>query len=188
MPYTTLFPGQEPNEKIILVLRRHGWILFKIIFFYGILFLAPLLVKQIIINYSDLMTAELAVILASLFLSLYYIFILTFFFRAWLDYYLDIWIITSERIVNIEQKGLFSREISTQRLYRIQDVTAEVKGILPTFFHYGNVYVQTAGEEQRFIFKQIPDPYTVTKKIMALVDWKKNVILKASKEEEVNNL
>jgi len=36
--------------------------------------------------------------------------------------------------------------------------------------------VQTAGEEQRFIFKQIPDPYHVTKKIMELVDWKKKIL------------
>lgn len=176
MPYQTLFPGQEPNEKIIMILRRHWWILFKIIFLYCVLALLPLFFRFIITNFTNLMDSDIAVIILKLLLSLYYIFALTFFFRAWLDYYLDIWIITSERIVNIEQKGLFSREISTQKLYRIQDVTAEVKGILPTFFHYGNVYVQTAGEQQRFVFKQIPDPYTVTKKIMTLVDWKKGIL------------
>lgn len=176
MPYQTLFPGQEPNEKIIMILRRHWWILFKIILLYSMLALLPLFFRYVITNYSDLMALDIAVIILKLLLSLYYIFVLTFFFRSWLDYYLDIWIITSERIVNIEQKGLFSRQISTQRLYRIQDVTAEVKGILPTFLHYGDVHIQTAGTEPRFVFKQIPNPYEVTKKIMTLVNWKKGVL------------
>ncbi len=112
----------------------------------------------------------------NLFLSLYYFFTLTFFFRAWLDYYLDIWIITSERIVNIEQKNLFARKISAFRLNRVQDVTADVKGVLPTLFHYGDVHIQTAGAKQEFIFKQIGDPYTITKIIIKLVNWKKKTI------------
>ncbi len=178
MPYQTLFPGQEPDEKIIMVLRRHWWILFKIVFSYGMLSLLPLFFRYIIINYSNLLDSETALIILNLSLSLYYIFVLTFFFRSWLDYYLDVWVITSKRIVNIEQKGLFSRQISTQRLYRIQDVTAEVKGILPTFLHYGNVHIQTAGPMPRFIFKQIPNPYEVTRKIMTLVNWKKRVLAK----------
>jgi len=173
MPYTTLFPGQEPDEKIIIILRRHGWILFQIIFIYGLLMFLPLFFQWILKNNSNVLETELGPIIFALCVSIYYLALTTFFFRAWLDYYLDIWIITDERIVNVEQKGLFSREISTQRLYRIQDVTAEVHGVIPTFFHYGNVYIQIAGEEQRFVFKQIPDPYSVTKKLMQLVDWKK---------------
>ncbi len=173
MPYATLFPGQEPGEKIILVLHRHSWILFKFVFVYLIFAGLPLLFKYLIETYTFFVWAEPLGAIISLGLSLYYLFLVTLFFRSWLDYYLDIWIITSERIVSIEQKGLFARQVSTQKLYRIQDVTAEVKGILPTFFHYGNVYIQTAGEEERFIFKEIPSPYEVSKKIMWLVDDKK---------------
>lgn len=177
MPYSTLFPGQEPNEQIIRLMRRHWLVLFKIIFLYFILILLPLVVKNLI-SYTNLSNSSITITTLGLFLSLYYFFTLTMFFRAWLDYYLDIWIITSERVVNIEQKGLFARKISAFRLYRIQDVTAEVKGILPTFFHYGNVQVQTAGAEQNFIFKQISDPYTVTKTLIKLVNWKKKDLQK----------
>ncbi len=178
MPYSTLFPGQEPNEKIIKLMRRHWWILFKTIFLYFILILLPFVLKGIIINYTVLFESEVVSVVFGLFLSLYYFFIITLFFRAWLDYYLDIWIITSERVVNVEQKNLFSRRIASFRLYRIQDVTADVKGILPTFFHYGNVHIQTAGAKQEFIFKQISDPYTVTKILIKLVNWKKGILNK----------
>ncbi|MBU4360794.1 PH domain-containing protein [Patescibacteria group bacterium] len=187
MPYSTLFPGQEPNEKIIKLMRRHWWVLFKIVFLYFILILLPLVLKNIFAKYINLLESEFISIALGLFLSLYYFFILTMFFRAWLDYYLDIWVITSERVVNIEQKGLFARSIAAFRLYRIQDVTASVKGVLPTLFHYGNVHIQTAGTKQEFIFKQISEPYTITKTIITLVNWKKKNLEKQVEPLDIKN-
>ena len=177
MPYTTLFPGQEPNEKIIMVLRRHWWILFRIIFLYVVLALFMPVLRWLANEYTNLFDGGTLTVILNLITSLYYFYIITFFFHAWIDYYLDIWIITSERIVDIEQRGLFSRHISTQRLYRIQDVYSEVQGFLPTFFHFGDVHVQTAGQNPRFVFKQIPNSYEVTKKIIALVRWKKQKMI-----------
>ncbi len=185
MPYKTLFPGQEKDEEIIFVLRRHWWILFKLLFTYFVLLILPLLFGFFISNYTDLKESYTANVILGLISSFYYLVVLTFFFRGWLDYYLDIWVITSERIVNIEQKGLFAREISAFRLYRVQDVTAEVEGILPTFFHYGNVHVQTAGVSQKFIFKQVPNPYNVTKNIIRLVNWKKRVLMKENSGQQL---
>ena len=79
-----------------------------------------------------------------------------------------LWIITNKRIINIEQKGLFSREISELELDKIQDVSADIIGIIPTFLGYGDIYIQTAGETEKFIFKNIPDPYGVKDLIMGL--------------------
>jgi hypothetical protein len=93
---------------------------------------------------------------------------LAVFFIIWIDYYFDVWIVTNERIVNIEQKGLFSRGISELELENIQDITVEVLGIIPTFLNYGNLYVQTAAEKERFIFKHVPDPYAIKDLIMNL--------------------
>jgi uncharacterized membrane protein YdbT with pleckstrin-like domain len=90
------------------------------------------------------------------------------FFVIWIDYYLDVWIITDTRVVNIEQKGLFSRQISELELENIQDITTEVKGVIPTFLNYGDVFIQTAAEKERFIFRNIPDPYHTKDVLMAL--------------------
>ena len=86
------------------------------------------------------------------------------------DYYLDTWIVTTERIVNIEQLGLFSRVISTLHLNQIQDVTAETHGFLETIFTYGNVRIQTAGSTERFHFKNIDNPEDVKNIIVQLVE------------------
>ena len=169
MPYTTLFPGQEPNEKVVMILRRHIFNFLKILILYILLFALPIILQFFLENFTSVLNNETLRISLGLLSSVYCVFVLTFLFRAWLDHYLDLWVVTSERIVDIEQKGLFSRNISSQRLYRVQDVTASVKGIIPTFLHYGNVQVQTAGAKQNFIFKQIPNPYDVTRNIMRLV-------------------
>lgn len=152
-------PNQLPDEKIVRVVRRHGIILVKKALFSFLLFLLPLPLGLMIAD-------DLPVILASangqalinLLLSAYYLFTWLFFFFSFIDYYLDIWIVTDERIIDVQQIGFFSRVIAEQRLYRIQDVTSEIHGLLPTFFRYGQVFIQTAGTVQRFNFFQVPDP------------------------------
>jgi len=187
MPYSTIFPGQEPGEKIIMILRRHWLVFARVVITHGFFAILPLILRPIIINYTDFLSIEIGRVVLNLLLSVYYIFVVTFFFRGWLDHYLDVWVITSERVVSIEQKGLFSRQISAQRLYRIQDVTSEVQGIISTFFHYGNVHVQSAGSEPRFVFKQTPHPYDVTRKLTMLVNWKKKVLAQETNGNKTNN-
>jgi uncharacterized membrane protein YdbT with pleckstrin-like domain len=97
-----------------------------------------------------------------------FLFLWLFGFLVWIDYYFDVWIITNERIVNIEQKGLFNRHISELRFSRVQDVTASVDGLVPTMLNFGDVYVQTASEEDHFIFRQVGDPFAVKDEVMRL--------------------
>lgn len=94
-------------------------------------------------------------------------------FLIWIDYYFDIWIITSERIINIEQRGLFMRNVSEADYAKIQDVTAEVHGFFPTIINFGDVYIQTAAETGRFVFRTISNPYGTKDLIMQLQRKKK---------------
>lgn len=91
-------------------------------------------------------------------------------FSIWTDYYLDVWFITNRRIVDIEQKGFFNRDVSTFRMERIQDVTVEINGIIATLLNFGNIHVQTAGESQEFIIKGIARPKHVKDIIMRQSD------------------
>ena len=85
-----------------------------------------------------------------------------------MDYYLDVWIVTTKRVLNIEQTGLFARVVSELRLYRVQDVTSTVKGVVETLFDFGDVEIQTAGEKTRFLFEEIPHPNRISKSILEL--------------------
>ena len=89
-------------------------------------------------------------------------------FLIFIDYYFDVWIVTNQRIVNIEQKGLFSRVTSELKLEKIQDISSDIKGLIPTILNFGDLLVQTAAEETKFKFRNIPDPNSVKDLIMNL--------------------
>ncbi len=80
------------------------------------------------------------------------------FFIEWTNYYLYIWIITNQRVVSIDQKGFFNREITTLRYRQIQDVTVEVKGLISSLLKFGLVEIETAGETRKIIMRQAESP------------------------------
>lgn len=175
-----LFPNQKTDEKILMLLRRHWTLALAINVKYTIIMLLPFILIWLTSIFSphtidNLVTGTFSYPLTIMVLSLIYLFVWIFFFHAWIDYYLDVWIVTNERVVNIEQKGLFSRSVSEMKLFRIQDVKAEVHGIVPTIFHYGEVTIQTAGSEIFAIFKQVPAPYEISQKISKLVERNKKL-------------
>jgi len=118
--------------------------------------------------FFDEFSEQLLINLTAFMRSLFFTFLWLLFFAIWIDYYFDVWIVTSERIINIEQKGLFTRVVSELELEKIQDVTTDVRGVIPTFLNYGHLLIQTAGERERFIFRNVPDPYTIKDVIMKL--------------------
>lgn len=162
------FPGQHENEQVILFLRRH-WIIFLMRLLTIVIAIVAVITIFFLFNSLKDNFKESSFYNLVLFgESLATLFIWNFFFILWLDYYLDAWIVTTERIINIEQRGFFSRDISELKLVKIQDVTSEIIGVIPTLLDYGNIYVQTAGETERFAFCEIPHPNQVKTVIVQL--------------------
>ena len=60
--------------------------------------------------------------------------------------------------------------VAEHKLFRIQDVRSEQKGIMPTFLNYGEVHIQTAGAEKIVVFEQVPRPHCVAQEIIKLVE------------------
>ncbi len=161
---------QKSYEHIVHVLRRHPLTFFPTILLFVVLALMPLGVEFIFANTNPHLLVEnnpKALIL--LFASFYYLTILIFFYERFTDYYLDMWVITNDRIVNVEQKGLFARTVAEVDLYKIQDVTSDIKGVFPSIFNYGNINLQTAGAELRFNFLDVPRPHKLRKEIIELI-------------------
>ena len=92
------------------------------------------------------------------------------FFSLVTDIYLDSWTITNKRIIDIEQKGFFNRQVSSFRIERIQDVTTDINGIIATFLDFGDIHVQTAGDNQEFIIRGVPNPKAIKQNILKEVD------------------
>lgn len=161
----------HPNEHVVLVLRRHWFTVLHIILTAGVLFLLPIGVHRLLLLFTPGMLTDprIAPILSVL-AVIYYLAVWLFSFTDFVDYYLDTWVITTARLINIEQHGLFRRTASELNLSSIQDVTSEISGPLQTFFHYGDVYVQTAAEQQRFHLKLIPQADVVKETLMQLAE------------------
>lgn len=79
----------------------------------------------------------------------------------WTNYYLDVLIITTKRVLDIEQKGLFARDIAETRIENIQDTRVEVVGLLASLLDFGNLYVQTAAAQDQFVIRNIRHPNAV---------------------------
>ena len=169
-------PGKLPGEQIIKIIRRDGFILAGKILLALILLGLPALVGGLILNlFPNLMEGEISYPSTVLASSGYVLFVWLFLFFSFIDYYLDVWIITSERIIDVRQEGFFSRVVSELKLFQVQDATSELKGIFQFIFRFGYVYVQTAGEMQRFVFKQIPRPEEVRDIIIKLAENNKKI-------------
>lgn len=146
-----------------MVLHRH-WI---VIFGRFLVGMALLILPAVLSAVAAAFNFDLA--LASPYLEffgvIYLMVVMAALFMFWMDYYLDIWIITSERIIDIEQKNLFNREVSEFMLDKVQDITVEIPGVVATFLKYGNLIIQTAGEKS-FAIRQVPHFYEAKNLIM----------------------
>ncbi len=162
-------PNPVPDEKLIFLLRRHPITVLPLAIVTLVLLASPFGINWYVQTYRpDILETPSIMAPAVLLGSTFFLFAWLFLFQYFMDYYLDTWIVTTRRIINIEQSGLFHRTMSELRLYRIQDVTAAVNGFWATIFNYGEVEIQTAGEKQRFLFEQVSDPNNISKVIIEL--------------------
>lgn len=60
-------------------------------------------------------------------------------------WYWNAFIVTNERVVDIDQRGLFDRTVSEASFDKIQDVSYQIKGVFGTVWNVGTIIVQTAG-------------------------------------------
>ncbi len=164
-----------PNEQILMVLHRH-WIAI----FWKFLIGAILLILALLaIPYFPLVESALGISQVALwfFAMIYLMAAVLVIFVFWINYYLDIWIITSDRIVDVHQLGLFNRNVSEFLLNKVQDVTVEIPNMAATLLKYGNILVHTGEGSMSFRIEQVPKVYEA-----------KNLILDYSKPSNVRPL
>ena len=131
-----------PGETVVSVMRKHWFVLFIKIVPYMLAFFLPLVVLAFIPS-ANISQSLLAIIIFAI--STWMLTILMAIYTVWTLYYLDIWIVTNQRIMDIEQKMLFDREVKTLQMSTVQDVQVDVSGIFETLLHFGTLRVQTAG-------------------------------------------
>ncbi len=159
---------QKSYEKVKFVLRRHPITFIPSLLLFVASLVVPVLVYLMISNlFPHLFDNEAIYAAGVLAGSIYCLSAILFGYGSFIDFYLDLWIVTNDRIVDIEQFGLFSRTISELDLFRIQDVTTDTQGLFATVFKYGDVVIKTASTNTSIVFKKVRDPNKIR---MALLD------------------
>jgi len=94
-------------------------------------------------------------------------------------WYWNTLIITNQKIVDIDQKGIFQKMVSDIQLGKIQDVFYQIKGIGQTLTQTGNLYISLANTKTKIKVNNIARPQKIQQLILEL---------KADKSKEDYNL
>lgn len=167
-PSETRFSNQEDKEQIILLLRKHQitnmpWIIAAVLALLAPVAFFPLL--SFLNPFSDMPVSYHLVF--SLF---WYILTFSLVLVNFMHWYFNVYILTDERVVDVDFYNLVHQEIASARISKIQDVTYKVNGVIRSLFNYGDVFIQTAGTEENFCFEAVPQPQMVAKKIGELTE------------------
>lgn len=79
---------------------------------------------------------------------LWYLGLIFFGIQSFLMWFYNVYIITNERLVDVDFVGLLSKTVNVAQISRVEDVNYAQKGILASFFNYGDVIIQTASEQR----------------------------------------
>lgn len=164
----------QNQEHIITIVRKHWITLLGQFVTHIFLALVPLVGFFLIQGLGAISFGATGYKIAIILVMVYWLILWISFFIFWTDYVLDAWVITNQRIIDIEQIGLFNRRVSTLTLDKIQDVTTQQTGILDSVLHIGEVIIQSAAVNHEFHIPNAPDPVKVKNIIMQTMQDTKN--------------
>lgn len=163
------FETQEAKEEILLFMRRHLITNVPWVFSSLVLLVIPLIIVPLLVG-TQTLPAGLPPGYFLILPLLWYLGTFGFVLVNFLHWYFNVYIVTNERVVDIDWENLLYKQISSTQLEKIQDVTYKQGGIIDSFFDFGNVYIQTAGTEPNFEFDAVPKPEHVVRQINAILE------------------
>lgn len=158
-PRAYFFSSQHDGEDIKYLLRRHWWTNTGWLFMAAVLFLLPIILVNFsqVFTFWDVFSADLKLVL----LIVWYFLAAFFVFENFLLWYYNVFLITNERVLDLDFFGFFHTESSEARLEQIQDVSHTQGGLAQLIFNFGNVYVQTASEQGKIEILGVANPAKV---------------------------
>jgi uncharacterized membrane protein YdbT with pleckstrin-like domain len=127
------FPGQHPDEEVILVVRQHPVVLRRQLI-YGMLAILLGLVPLMIWPLS-----QIALYIAAGMPLL----VIMYWFYYWIGWNYSVYIVTNQRLIDIKQKGFFNRKVSEVGFDRVQSINYHINGIQAALLKFGDITVHT---------------------------------------------
>lgn len=156
------FDTKMDDEEILLILRAHPitqlpWILNGL--FVIILAIFVNLFASGLFSFQQLFIFNVGV---GAFVFAYYWF-------NFLAYFFNVGIVTNHRVIDVDFHAVIYKEETEARINKVEDITAKTGGYIASLFNFGNVFVQTAGNELNIEFANVPRPSDVVKIINSVI-------------------
>ena len=149
----------KEKEKIVFIIRRYGLTFFWSWILVFVLFVVPFFFMFWLFNHSWWGQALFFIpVVVGVFILIKTIFI-------WKK---NILVITTHRVVDIDQRGFFDKEVSDVPYSQIEDVSGRIKGFWGTIFRYGNLQIQTGNSNVQIVVEKIKQPVYLQQEINEL--------------------
>jgi hypothetical protein len=162
-PVDMSFASQVSNEQIILVLRQH-----PITQLHAILAVLGMIAGYFFLQWLGFFSFLPTSYQVGMTLF-WFLVIIGYSFATFLKWLYNMYIITDERIIDVDVYSLLKRNLTSAKIDHIQDVTAANYGLLGSIFDVGIVVVQTAGTHPMLEFGGVPHPARVVTLINELM-------------------
>jgi len=152
------FDGQRDGEELLFIFRRHMISMRK--GFY--MLLLPLIITSIppLIWQDNIELFILPVIGLGVGLLIF-----AYHFVLW---YFSIYIVTNQRIRQVNQKGFFGREVIDLKLSKIQSISYNIPGFSGDVFHFGTLVIHTYVGD--LVIHHVEHPAKIYNKLQDAVD------------------
>src|SRR6185312_12332214 len=159
------FEGQFDDEEVLYVFRRHPVVMRKgLIISMGSWLIGPvviLILTYLMPNNPPSMVAYFLALFGSI------IFGSMLIIPSWISWYFSVFILTSQRFVQITQKGMFHTSFADISLPHIQQVNYNISGLEETLFGFGTIVMQTYMGELEI--HDVPHPAKIQRKIVQIL-------------------
>lgn len=154
------FPGQRPDEKVLLIRRRHLWALCRKLWI-------PSLMLAVAFGIGIWMSFIPSILLLIVVCSILAGLLLLYHFVEWWN---DLMIMSNQRVINIVRtiKGL-QTSVSETALRNIQQVSADFPrgDPLARLLNYGTLELRTTGDAGSILIRDMTEPRKLQQEIMA---------------------
>lgn len=162
------FADQFDDEEVLYVFRKHPIVMRKgLIIGMAAWLVGPVYVLALTFIYANHPEKypSVGMFFGSLVLSILLGILLLV--PSWISWYFSVFIVTDQRLIQITQRGLFSRSVVDMGLSQIQMVNYEVAGLQETLLGFGTITMQTFVGD--LVIHDLHHPAKIQKKILEIL-------------------
>lgn len=150
----------KKGEKIELIIRRH-WIVFVMLWLFLLVWVIISIILYTLLGFN---------FLSNMLNIVFWLFFSLFMYIQWLNHELDMYIVSNNRVIWVDQVSFLNRKVSECNLWQVQEVNSKTSWLFANIFNYWTISIQTAWSQTTLKMDFAPDSIQGARKILNIVD------------------